>query len=132
MYNIGNQTTEQKRKQQKINMILNNLEEQLCGNEELCRGIVKIIDMKVEADELVGRLESIKTTIPAMEERRVNLINECLTSCSETRKNICSRIIDILEENNKKEIPAKMIKIHSTIDSCIAHYSLYKKSEYFA
>lgn len=132
MYNTGKQSTEQKRKLQKINMIMNNLEQQLCEDEELCRGVAKIINMSIEVEELVERLESIKSNIPTMEQGRLGLIKECLSSCSETRKNICMRIIKMLEENNKKDIPAKIVKIHSTIDTCIANYSLYKQSEYYS
>ena len=132
MYNPDKQSTEQKRKLQKINMFMNNLEQQLCEDEELCLGVAKIITMSIETEELVERLESIKSNIPTMEQRRLNLIKECLSSCSETRENICMRIIKMLEENNKKDIPVKMVKIHSTIDTCVANYSLYKQSEYCA
>ena len=38
MYNTGKQSIEQKRKQEKMNMVLNNLEQKLGGNEELCQG----------------------------------------------------------------------------------------------
>ena len=93
MYNPDKQSTEQKRKLQKINMIMNNLEQQLCEDEELCRGVAKIITMSIEAEELVERLESIKSNIPPMEQRRLDLIKECLSSCSETRENICMQIL---------------------------------------
>lgn len=132
MYNIAKQSQEQKRKLQKINMIMNNLEQQLCEDEELCRGVAKIINMSIESEKLVERLESKKSNILTMEQRRLDLIKECLLSCSETRENIGMRIINMLEENGKKDIPAKMVKIHSTIDTCIANYSLYKQSEYYA
>ena len=132
MYNIKKQTPEKTRQLQKINMIMNNLEQQLCEDEELCRGVAKIINMSIEVEELVERLESIKSNIPTMEQRRLGLIKECLSSCSETRENICIQIISMIEENGKNDIPAKMVKIHSTIDSCIENYSLYKQSEYYS
>ena len=62
MYNDCNLSLEKKRKLDKMNMVLNNLEQKLGGNEELCQGIAKIIDMTIENNELVARLEEIDNT----------------------------------------------------------------------
>ena len=81
MYNIGKQSIEQKRKQEKMNMLLNNLEQKLAGNEELCQGVAKIIDMTIENNHLVARLEEMESDIPEIEQRISNLIASCITSC---------------------------------------------------
>ena len=95
MYNIGKQSQEQKRKQEKMNMVLNNLEQKLGGNEELCQGVAKVIDMTIENNELVSRLEEIESNIPEIEQRISNLISSCVTSCSQARTDVMLAIHDM-------------------------------------
>ena len=133
MYNIGKQSQEQKRKQEKMNMILNNLEQKLGGNTELCQGIAKVIDMSIENNELVSRLEEIESNIPEIEQRISNLISSCVTSCSQARTDVMLAIHDMLSESSEKpRITEYMLKIQKTIDYCIADYPTYKKSGYNA
>lgn len=133
MYNSGKQTQEQKRKQEKMNMVLNNLEQKLKGNEELCQGIAKVIDMTIENNELVARLEEIESDIPEIQQRISNLITSCITSCSQARTGVMQSIHDMLSasDENPKTIEY-MLKIQKTIDYCIANYPTYKKSGYNA
>lgn len=133
MYNSGKQTQEQKRKQEKMNMVLNNLEQKLKGNEELCQGIAKVIDMTIENNELVARLEEIESDIPEIQQRISNLITSCITSCSQARTGVMQSIHDMLSasDENPKTIEY-MLKIQKTIDYCIADYPTYKKSGYNA
>jgi hypothetical protein len=133
MYNIGKQSQEQKRKQEKMNMFLNNLEQKLGGNTELCQGIAKVIDMTIENNELVSRLEEIESNIPEIEQRISNLISNCVTSCSQARTDVMLAIHDMLSESGERpRITEYMLKIQKTIDYCIADYPTYKKSGYNA
>jgi len=133
MYNTCKQSIEQKRKQEKMNMVLNNLEQKLGGNEELCQGIAKVIDMTIENNELVARLEQIESDIPEIEQRISNLIASCITSCSQARTDTMQSIYDMLAESSEKPKTIEyMLKIKKTIDYCIADYSTYKKSGYNA
>lgn len=133
MYNTGKQSIEQKRKQEKMNMVLNNLEQKLGGNEELCKGIAKVIDMTIENNELVARLEQIESYIPEIEQRISNLIASCITSCSQARTDTMQSIYDMLAESSEKPKTIEyMLKIQKTIDHCIADYPTYKKSRYNA
>ena len=133
MHNTGKQSIEQKRKQEKMNMVLNNLEQKLGGNEELCQGIAKVIDMTIENNELVSRLEEIESNIPEIEQRISNLISSCVTSCSQARTDVMLAIHDMLSESGERpRITEYMLKIQKTIDYCIADYPTYKKSGYNA
>ena len=127
------QSQEEKRKLGKMNMVLNNLEDKLGGNEELCRGIAKVIDMTIENQELVARLEELKSDIPEIEQRISNLITSCITSVSQARTDIMQAIYDRLAEGSEKPKTLEyMLKIQKTIDYCIADYPTYKKSRYNA
>ena len=133
MYNTGKQSLEQKRKQEKMNMVLNNLEQKLGCNEDLCQGIAKVIDMTIENNELVSRLEEIESNIPEIEQRISNLISSCVTSCSQARTDVMLAIHDMLSESGERpRITEYMLKIQKTIDYCIADYPTYKKSGYNA
>lgn len=133
MYNTGKQLLEQKRKQEKMNMVLNNLEQKLGANEELCQGIAKVIDMTIENNELVARLEEIESNIPEIEQRISNLITSCITSCSQARTDVMQSIYDMLSESSEKPKTIEyMLKIQKTVDYCIADYPTYKKSGYNA
>ena len=133
MYNSGKQSIGQKRKQEKMNMVLNNLEQKLCGNKELCQGVAKVIDMTVENNQLVSRLEGIESDIPEIEQRISNLITSCITSCSEARADIMMIIYDMLSGGSEKPKTIEyMLKIQRTIDYCISDYPTYKKSGYNA
>ena len=106
MYNGSNQTKEQKRKLDNMNMVLNNLAQKLGGNEELCQGIAKIIDMTVELNELVARLSVIESNIPEIKDRIRNLILSCIRSCSQERDRVMNAIRDNISdrsEERKKE-----------------------------
>ena len=128
----ANQTPEQKRKNEKMNMVLNNLEQQLYENEELCKGIAKIIDMTIETNTLVSRLEQVQTSIPAIEERILNLIDSCVLSCAEYRKNTTIQIYDMYTaECGEPKAVEKLMKIHKTIDACVADYKTYTQSQYY-
>lgn len=50
-------------------MVLNDLEVLLCNDEELCRETLRIIDISVEVEDFVKRLESIKTNILVLENK---------------------------------------------------------------
>ena len=133
MYNTGKQSIEQKRKQEKMNMVLNNLEQKLGGNKELCQGIAKVIDMTIENNELVARLEQIESYIPEIRQRISNLIASCITSCSQARTDVMKSIYDIMSESGEKPKTIEyMLKIQKTIDYCIADYPTYKNSGYNA
>ena len=133
MYNTGKQSMEQKRKQEKMNMVLNNLEQKLGRNEELCQGIAKIIDMTIENNELVARLEEIESDIPEIKQRISNLISSCITSCNQARTDVMQSIYDVLSESCEKPKTIEyMLKIQKTVDYCIADYPTYKKSGYNA
>jgi len=133
MYNTDKQSIEQKRKQEKMNMVLNNLEQKLGGNEELCQGIAKVIDMTIENNKLVSRLEEIESNIPEIEQRISNLISSCVTSCSQARTDVMLAIHDMLSESSERPKTTEYIlKIQKTIDYCIADYPTYKKSGYNA
>ena len=132
MYSTRIQPSEQKRKQDKMNMVLNNLEQKLGADQELCQGIANIIDMTIEVNELIQRLERVKTNIPVIEQKIIELMNRCALSCSEARKDVCSSVYGRLSETNQENAPAKMIKVQRTIDYCIANYLTYTKSQYYA
>lgn len=133
MYNSGKQTQEQKRKQEKMNMVLNNLEQKLKGNEELCQGVAKVIDMTIENNELVARLEEIESDIPEIQQRISNLMTSCITSCGQTRTGVMQSIYDMLSASDENPKTTEyMLKIQKTIDYCIANYPTYKKSGYNA
>lgn len=132
MKNLVKQSAEQKMKQ-KMKMILNNLEQQLCYNKELCQDVAKIIDMSVEMNELVSRLEEIETNIPTIEQRISKMIDDCVLSCAEHRKNTTIKIYDIYSTmSGEPKAAEKLMKIHRAIEYCIANYSIYMKSEYYA
>ena len=133
MYNTGKQSLEQKRKQEKMNMVLNNLEQKLGANEELCQGIAKVIDMTIENNKLVARLEEIESDIPEIEQRISNLISSCITSCSHARTDVMQSIYDVLSESGEQPKTIEyMLKIQKTVDYCIADYTTYKQSRYNA
>lgn len=116
-----------------MNMVLNNLEQKLGANEELCQGIAKVIDMTIENNELVARLEQIESDIPEIEQRISNLIASCITSCSQARTDVMKSIYDMLTDSGEKPKTIEyMLKIQKTIDYCIADYPTYKKSGYNA
>lgn len=131
MYNTNIQSKEQKRKLEKMNMILNNLEQKLGGNEELCQGVAKIIDMTIENNELVSRMNDIETNIPEIEQRISNLVSKCISSCSQARIDVLRAIHNMLSERDgKPKTTEYMLKIQKTIDYCIADYPTYKQSQY--
>ena len=133
MYHQAKQSQEQKRKQEKMNMVLNNLEQKLGGNAKLCRGIAWIIDMTIENNELVARLEEIESDIPEIKRRISNLISSCITSCNQARTDVMQSIYDVLSESGEKPKTIEyMQKIQKTVDYCIADYPTYKKSGYNA
>ena len=133
MYHQAKQSQEQKRKQEKMNMVLNNLEQKLGGKEELCQGIARIIEMTIENNELVARLEEIESDIPEIEQRMFNLISSCITSCSKYRTDVMQSIYDVLSESCEKPKTIEyMLKIQKTVDYCIAGYPTYKNSRYNA
>ena len=133
MYNTSKQSIEQKRKQEKMNMVLNNLEQRLNWDEELCRSIAKIIDMTVEINDLESKLEQVETNIPVVEEKLAKLIGDSVLSCAEYRKNVTIKIYDIfLNKSGEPRAAEKLMKIHKTIEYCIANYLIYKKSKYYS
>ena len=114
-------------------MVLNNLEQKLGCNEELCQGIAKVIDMTIENNELVARLEQMESDIPEIEQRISNLIASYITSCSQVRTDVMKSIYDMMSERGEKPKTIEyMLKIQRTIDYCIADYPTYKKSGYNA
>ena len=132
MKNLVKQSAEQKMKQ-KMKMILNNLEQQLCYNKELCQDVAKIIDMTVEINDLESKLEQVETNIPVVEEKLAKLIGDCVLSCAEYRKNVTIKIYDIFSnESGEPRAAEKLMKIHKTIEYCIANYLIYKKSKYYS
>jgi Skp family chaperone for outer membrane proteins len=132
MYNGSNQTKEQKRILDNINMVLNDLEQKLGGNEELCQGIAKIIDMTVELKELVARLSDIESNIPEIKDRIRNLILSCIASCSQERDRVMNAIRDNISDRSEERKKKYMSKIQKTIDNCVENYSIYKESRYNA
>ena len=132
MYNGSNQTKEQKRKLDNMNMVLNNLAQKLGGNEELCQGIAKIIDMTVELNELVARLSVIESNIPEIKDRIRNLILSCIRSCSQERDRVMNAIRDNISDRSEERKKEYMSKIQKTIDNCVENYSIYKESRYNA
>ena len=114
-----------------MNMFLNNLEQKLGGNEELCQGIAKVIDMTIENNYLVARLEEIESDIPEIEQRISNLITSCTPSCGQARTDVTEPICDKLSGDSGKPITTEyMLKIQKTVDYCIEEYSTYKQSAY--
>lgn len=133
MYRANNEELEEKRKHAKMNMILNNLEQKLGGDEELCQGVAKIIDMSAENSLLIARLSQIKTSIPEIKKRILELTLACDASCSKERNNIMLAIHDKMSTSeDKPKSPEYMIKIQRTIEYCIANYEIYKQSSYNA
>lgn len=131
MYKTSKKSIEQKRKQEKMNMVLSNLEQKLGGNKKLCQRVAKVIDMTIENNKLVARLEEIESDIPEIEQRISNLIASCMTSCSQARFDVMKSIHDMLSESSEKPKTIEyMLKIQRTIDYCIADYPTYKKSGY--
>ena len=92
MYNLEIQSKEEKRKLDKMNMLLNNLEQKLDGNEDLCRRVAKVIDMTVENSLLASRLGEIDTCIPEIEKRISALLSSCQNSCDRARNDVVSEI----------------------------------------
>lgn len=126
MYISGKQTPEEKRKQEKMNMVLNNLEQKLGADEDLCQGVARIIDMTIENNELVVRLEEIESNIPEIEQR-------LLSSCSKARSDLLLKIHnELLGVKDKEKTIEYMLKLQKTIDYCIENYSTYIKSKYYA
>ena len=131
MNNIQKQSTADKKKLEKMNMNLNNLEQKLGSNEALCQGVAKIIEMTIECDAIVGKLESINTNIPELERRIVSLSKGCVTSCSDARKNLMGDIQEqVLADKDTAQTIEYMLKIQKTIDYCIDNYQIYKMSKY--
>ena len=131
MCSLAKQTPEQKRKQEKMNMVLSNLEQKLKGNEELCQGIAKVIDMTIENDALVARLEKIESNIPEIEHRISNLIAGCVKSCSQARADVMDKVYNtLLEIGEKPKTTEYIIKTQRTIDYCIAEYPTDQWSSY--
>lgn len=113
-------------------MVLNDLEVLLCNDEELCRETLRIIDISVEVEDFVKRLESIKTNIPVLENKILILKNKCLSNLSEVRENLYARILGVLEEKDIKYISEKLSRIQKTIYTYVENYPLYKQSRYYA
>ena len=131
MYYSEIQSIEEKRQLEKMNMLLNSLEQNLKENENLCKSIAKIIDMTVENNELTSRLEAIKTNIPEIQQRISTLILNCVESCNQARKNTMLAIYNQASGGSTTtKAPEYILKIQRTIDYCIANYQSYLKSKY--
>jgi hypothetical protein len=114
-------------------MLLNNLEQKLDGNEDLCRRVAKVIDMTVENSLLASRLGEIDTCIPEIEKRISALLSSCQNSCDRARNDVVSEICHMYADKGAKHSTTEyIIKIQKTIDNCIAEYATYKKSHYNA
>lgn len=130
MNNSNKQCANQEKEQQKMNMILNNLEQQLGGSKEFCRNVAKVIDMNVETNALLLHLEQMKTNIDVIEKKRIEVIESCIESCSNIRKEVLAKIYQMNAEINERTKLAKLVRIETAINYCISNYPLYKKSKY--
>ena len=129
-YNIVSK--EERKKYEKINMILNNLEQKLNKDSELCKAVANLIDMIVETYELVEHLDNIETKIPVIKQKINDLITSSISSCNQERKNVLMIIHEIILDNNENEKSKDyMSKIQKTIDYCVEEYPIYVKSSYY-
>ena len=129
---IRNQTTEQKRKLDKMNMNLNNLEQQLYGDEDSCKVLANFIDMTIETNALVSRLSQIQTSIPVIREKILKLIDECMICCAEQKQNISNNLYEAyVAQCGESNATEKLMKVHKAIDTCIADYDTYTQSQFY-
>ncbi len=125
--------TEIETKRDKIKMVLNNLEQKLNNEQDLCSDIARLIDMSIETNLLMQRFENIETSIPVIRDRIINLLASCVECCNSSRENIINRISQKLIDGGKSSgIEEYIEKIQKTIDFCIDNNEIYKQTEYNA
>ena len=126
-------SSEEKGKLDKMNMVLNNLEQKLNCDIELCKKIANLIDMTIETNKLEERLSQVETHIPVIKQKIKDLVTSCNSSCNESRKDVLLSINKTLPINKDEEKTEKYIsKIRRTIDCCIEEYEIYIKSTYYS
>ena len=126
-------SNEEKRKLDKINMVLNNLEQKLNYDMELCKEMANVIDVIVENNALEERLNKVDTHIPVLVQKIKSLIKGCNYSCNEAREKVLVSIQKILLDNKDEEKVKRYIdKIQKTIDCCVEEYEMYIRSTYYS
>ena len=102
MYNDCNSSL--KRKLDKMNMVLNNIQHLLSEHVGLCKEVDRVIEMSCECKKVVDQLKLLKTNIPALEKRINTLLLDCISSCNEAKEILLLKIENYLLVKQKKVI----------------------------
>ena len=111
----------------KMKMVLNNLEQKLNREEDLCSSVANLIDLIVETDVLVESLNMTETHILVVKTRIRNLIRELLDDKDKQTEETLNHIKETLMIENVEYIE----KLRKTIDYCIENYEIYQESNYY-
>lgn len=120
---------EQKIKQEKMNMILNNLEQKLDCNETLCYEVADVICRAIELCQMVDEWDRQETSFQTLV--KYDIVNRCIQEHNKKTNDVYSRIKTRLEGVNKSTAEEKYDKVRKTIKYCIENASEYEKSDYY-
>ena len=132
MQDISNLTEQQKRTRQKLNMVLNNLEQKLKHDAVLCASVASVIDVIVETEQMICNVGAVQTKVPVLQQRLLDLVKDCESSCMQYSIQAMQSIQQRLIQKGENVSDEYMGKIQNTIDYCVSEYEEYKSSEYYA
>lgn len=116
-----------KKELEKTNMVLNNLEQKLNKEEDLCSSVANLIDLIVETEELIEQLQMVDTKILVIKTRIRSLIRELLEDKEKQKEETINRIKESLMIEKVEYIE----KLKRTINYCVENYKLYQQSNYY-
>lgn len=120
---------EQKIRQDKVNMRLNNLEQKLGGDESLCHEVAGVICRAIEMCQMVDEWDRQETSFQTL--IKCDIVNRCIQEHNEKTNDVYSRIKTRLEGINKSTAEEKYDKVRKTIKYCVENASEYEKSDYY-
>ena len=118
-----------KKEIERMKMVLNNLKQKLKDNQILCSKVAELIDLIVETDIMIEKLNLVDSHLLVVKRRIKNMIREL----DEDKKSQTEETITLikkellLDDNNEVYIE----KIRKTIEYCIQNYEVYQQTNYY-
>lgn len=118
-----------KKEIERMKMVLNNLKQKLKDNQILCSKVAELIDLIVETDIMIEKLNLVDSHLLVVKRRIKNMIREL----DEDKKSQTEETITLikkellLDDNNEVYIE----KIRKTIEYCVKNYEVYQQTNYY-
>lgn len=118
-----------KKEIERMKMVLNNLKQKLNNNQILCSKVAELIDLIVETDIMIEKLNLVDSHLLVVKRRIKNMIREL----DEDKKSQTEETITLikkellLDDNNEVYIE----KIRKTIEYCVKNYEVYQQTNYY-